>query len=63
MNNYYFSGAGQREILGTAWGVYGAVTGYYANVDNSEGTKRMDSLLYGDKSRKIELAGNLLIAA
>lgn len=63
MNNYYFSGVGQREILGTAWGVYGAVTGYYANVDNSEGTKRMDSLLYGDKSRKIELAGNLLIAA
>lgn len=63
MNNYYFGGAGQREILGTAWGVYGAVTGYYANVDNSEGTKRMDSLLYGDKSRKIELAGNLLIAA
>jgi phage/plasmid-like protein (TIGR03299 family) len=63
MNNYYFSGVGQREILGTAWGVYGAVTGYYSNVDNSEGTKRMDSLLYGDKSRKIELAGNLLIAA
>lgn len=63
MNNYYFSGVGQREILGTAWGVYGAITGYYANVDNSEGTKRMDSLLYGDKSRKIELAGNLLIAA
>ena len=63
MNNYYFSGAGQKEILGTAWGVYGAVTGYYANVDNSEGIKRMDSLLYGDKSRKIELAGNLLIAA
>lgn len=62
MNNYYFSGAGQREILGTAWGVYGAITGYYSNVDNSEGTKRMDSLLYGDKSRKIELAGNLLIA-
>lgn len=62
MNNYYFSGVGQREILGTAWGVYGAITGYYSNVDNSEGTKRMDSLLYGDKSRKIELAGNLLIA-
>lgn len=63
MNNYYFSGPGQREILGTKWGVYNAVTGYYSNVDNSVGTKRMDSLLYGDKSRKIELAGNLLIAA
>lgn len=63
MNNYYFDGIGQKEILGTKWGVYNAVTGYYSNVDNSIGAKRMDSLLYGDKSRKIELAGNLLIAA
>lgn len=63
MNNYYFAGVGQREIIGSAWGVYNAVTGYYSNVDNSEGIKRMDSILYGDKSRKIELAGNLLLAA
>lgn len=63
INNYYFAGIGQKEILGTAWGVYNAITGYYSNIDNSEGAKRMDSLLYGDKSRKIELAGNLLIAA
>lgn len=63
INNYYFSGIGQKEILGTAWGVYNAITGYYSNIDNSEGAKRMDSLLYGDKSRKIELTGNLLIAA
>lgn len=63
INNYYFSGIGQKEILGTAWGVYNAVTGYYSNIDNTEGTKRMDSLLYGDKSRKIELAGNLVLAA
>lgn len=63
INNYYFAGIGQKEILGTAWGVYNAITGYYSNIDNSEGTKRMDSLLYGDKSRKIELAGNLVIAA
>ena len=63
INNYYFSGIEQKEILGTAWGVYNAITGYYSNIDSSTGTKRMDSLLYGDKSRKIELAGNLLIAA
>lgn len=61
INNYYFSGVGQKEILGTGWGVYNAITGYYSNVDNSEGIKRMDSLLYGDKSRKIELAGNLIL--
>lgn len=63
MNNYYFDGVGQREILGTGWGVYNAVTGYYSNVDNSTGNKRMDSLLFGDKSRKIQLAGNLILAA
>ena len=63
INNYYFAGVGQKEIIGTGWGVYNAITGYYSNIDNSEGTKRMESLLYGDKSRKIELAGNLIIAA
>ena len=63
INNYYFAGIGQKEILGSAYGVYNAITGYYSNIDNSEGTKRMDSLLYGDKSRKIELAGNLVLAA
>ena len=49
--------------IDTKWGVYNAVTGYYSNIDNSEGTKRMDSLLYGDKSRKIELTGKLLLVA
>ena len=63
MTDYYFNGIGQKAVVGTAWGVYNAVTGYYSNVDNSEGNKRMDSILYGDKSRKIELAGNLLLAA
>lgn len=63
MNNYYFEGIGQKEILGTKWGVYNAVTGYYSNIDNATGIKRMDSIIYGDKSRKIELAGNLLLAA
>lgn len=61
MNNYYYSGIGQKKILGSMWGVYNAVTGYYSNIDNSEGIKRMDSILYGDKSRKIEAAGNLIL--
>ena len=63
MANYYVTGPGQKEIAGTAWGAYGAITGYYSNVDNSIGIKRMDSLLFGDKARKIETAGNLLLAA
>ena len=61
INNYYFMGVGQKEFIGTAWGAYNAITGYYSNVDNATGIKRMDSLLYGDKSRKIEKAGNLVL--
>ena len=61
MREYYEIGPGQKQYLGTGWGAYNAVTGYYSNVDNSEGIKRMDSLLFGDKSRKIETAGNLIL--
>lgn len=56
--NYYQGGIGQKEIIGTAWGAFNAISGYYSNVDNSEGIKRMDSLLYGDKNRKLESAVN-----
>lgn len=63
INDYYYCGIGQKSIAGTGWGVYNAVTGYYSNVDNSEGLKRMDSLLYGDKSRKIEQLNNLILVA
>lgn len=47
MFDYYLDGIGQKEIAGTAWGAYNAVTGYYSNVANLNGAKRMDSLLYG----------------
>jgi phage/plasmid-like protein (TIGR03299 family) len=58
---YYHEGPGQKEIEGTGWGVYNAVTGYYSNMENNEGAKRMDTLLYGDRSRKIETIGNLIL--
>lgn len=54
--DYYQNGIGQKEIAGTAWGAFNAISGYYSNVDNAVGTKRMDSLLYGDKNRKLESA-------
>ena len=54
--SYYFDGPGQKDILGTAWGAVNAISGYYSNIDNIEGTKRFDSICYGDKSRKIENA-------
>lgn len=48
---YYFDGIGQKQIAGTAWGAYNAITGFYSNVANLEGEKRIDSLLYGNASR------------
>lgn len=56
MVRYYHTGPGQKEFEGTGWGVVNAVSGYYCNIDNSEGVKRMDSLLYGDKNNKINKA-------
>ncbi len=47
MFEYYLDGVGQKEIAGTAWGAYNAVTGYYSNVANLNGEKRMESLVYG----------------
>ena len=45
---YYLDGPGQDRILGTAWGAYNSITGYYSNVANLEGSKRMDSLIWGN---------------
>lgn len=57
---YYNYGIGQREIIGTAWGAYNAVTGYYSNVDTyNTGAKRMQSLLYGDRAKKLQTAAAL----
>lgn len=48
MYDYYKHGVAQEDIVGTAWGAYNAVTGYYCNVANLSGEKRMNSLLYGN---------------
>lgn len=56
MFEYYLDGIGQKEIAGNAWGAYNAVTGFYSNVANLSGAKRMDSLLYGG-------AGNVMTKA
>ena len=53
MLGYYKNGIGQKEIEGTGWGAYNAVTGYYSNVANLEGIKRFDSLLFGDANTKM----------
>ena len=62
MFEYYMDGIGQKEIAGTAWGAYNAVTGFYSNVANLSGEKRMDSLLYGSANRVMNKALNLAFA-
>lgn len=56
MYEYYMDGIGQQDIAGTAWGAYNAVTGFYSNVANLEGAKRMDSLLYGNANNIMQKA-------
>lgn len=61
MFEYYMDGIGQKEIAGTAWGAYNAVTGYYSNVANLSGLKRLDSLLYGNANGNMMRALNSAI--
>ena len=56
MFEYYLDGIGQKQIAGTAWGAYNAITGFYSNVANLEGEKRADSLLYGGANKNMNRA-------
>jgi hypothetical protein len=47
MFDYYKNGIAQEDIVGTAWGAYNAITGYYSNVKEQEGEKRMNNLIFG----------------
>lgn len=58
MFEYYLDGIGQKHIAGSAWGAYNAVTGFYCNVANLEGEKRVESLLYGGASSNMFKALN-----
>lgn len=61
MITYYHTGAGQQEYVGTGYGVYNAVNGYYSNCKSETGLKRMDTLLYGKDANQIKLAGDLIL--
>lgn len=60
--DYYLQGPGQPEIRGTAWGAYNAISGYYSNVDNAIGEKRLDSILFGSKATAINNALSLALS-
>lgn len=53
---YYNEGFGQKQIQGTAWGAYNAITGYYSNIENISGEKRMESLCYGGANKAMSIA-------
>lgn len=58
MFEYYLDGIGQQHIAGTAWGAYNSITGFYSNVANLEGEKRVDSLLWGGANKNMLKALN-----
>ena len=62
MMDYYIDGIGQKDICGTAWGAYNAITGFYCNVANLEGEKRMNSLVWGSANNNMNKALNEAIA-
>jgi phage/plasmid-like protein (TIGR03299 family) len=51
---YYQEGLGQREIVGTGWGVYNAISGYLQNVKDysSTDTKFKNQFLSGDINKR-----------
>lgn len=59
--DYYKKGIGQEHIAGTAWGAYNAITGYYSNVKNHEGEKRMSNLVFGSDRLAMSKAINLTL--
>lgn len=56
MFKYYCDGIAQKEIRGTAWGAYNAITGFYSNIEKMSGERRTESLLYGGASNTINVA-------
>lgn len=62
MFDYYNNGIGQKDCYGTAWGAYNAITGFYCNVANLEGEKRMTSLVWGSANKNMSNALNSVVA-
>lgn len=59
---YYHSGIGQKEIEGTAWGVYNAVTGYTQNIKSyKDFTTKFNQLSTGTDSKNREVLFNALM--
>ena len=54
---YYFTGPGQREFIGTLYGAYNAISGYFNNVKEYRKVEsRMTSNLSGDNAKIVKFA-------
>lgn len=60
---YYQTDETQKEIIGTQWGAYNAITGYFSNIANLTGEKKIKSLLYGNANRIANKTLNMLSKA
>ena len=60
MFDYYKNGVAQEHIIGNAWGAYNAITGYYSNVKDQEGEKRMNNLVFGNDRLAMSKALNVV---
>lgn len=61
MFDYYKNGVAQEHIVGTAWGAYNAITGYYSNVKDQVGEKRMNNLIFGGDRAATSVALNEVV--
>ena len=61
MFDYYQHGVAQEHIIGNAWGAYNAITGYYSNVKEQDGEKRMNNLVFGSDRLAMSKALNTVI--
>lgn len=59
--DYYKNGIAQEHIVGTAWGAYNAITGYYNNIKSQEGEKRMNNIIFGSDRLAMSKALNLVV--
>lgn len=61
INHYYKFGVGQESILGTKYGIYNAITGYYQNVfSNSNVKKGLESNVFGHNANVMKRAFTLI---
>lgn len=60
---YYQTDETQQSIIGTQWGVYNSITGYFSNIANLTGQKKINSLLYGNANKIANKTLNMLVEA